>query len=324
MGNHCEQGRLFDAGIDIGRLRETGEALRSVGRAPMTVRAYRYDLNTFARWCGDSGREALPCTEDTLFCYVTWLLSDERRRATTATRHVAAILHAHRVGKHPMPSTVKAREAIAGHRRVHREVAQGKLALTPDELLSVAEACDTATNLGLRDRALVVTGFASTLRRSELAALRLSDVGFNKNGLAILVRRSKTDQEGKSRLQPVWAGERESTDPVRTLRAWIERRGLWDGPLFVRVRRGDVITTEGIGGESVCDSVKRAIKRAGIAPEKYGAHSLRAGAATASAELGRSDQEIMRMTGHKTAAAMQMYVRSARLFTGRNPLAGVL
>jgi site-specific recombinase XerD len=330
MGNgqasEAEQGWLFDGGIDLHQLREQGEVLRSVSvRAQLTVRAYESDCRVFTRWCYDAGRNPLPCDEDTVYCYVTWLLTAGKRRGSTAARHVAAIVDSHRRSGQPIPSTLKARQAIKGHRRTYREVPQGKLALTRDDLVSVAESCDPETNRGIRDRAILVLGFASTLQRSELAALQLSDVCFRQEGLAVLVRRSKTDQEGKGRPVGVWAGQRVSTDPVRTLNAWIDRRGKWDGSLFTRITPGDAITRDGIeSGDSIGDCIKRAIRLAGIDPRNYGAHSLRAGGATASAELGCSDQEIRRLTGHKSASTMQMYIRSGRLFSGRNPLAGVL
>jgi integrase len=94
--------------------------------------------------------------------------------------------------------------------------------------------------------------------------------------------------------------------------------------LFPRIHRHDRISTKAIAPESINDTVKRAIERAGIDASRYGAHSLRAGAATASAELGRSDQEIMSLTGHKSAKVMQMYIRRSRVFSGRNPLEGLL
>jgi integrase len=76
--------------------------------------------------------------------------------------------------------------------------------------------------------------------------------------------------------------------------------------------------------QAVSEAVKRAVERVGLDSANYGSHSLRAGAVTAAAELGRSDQEIMALSGHRSAAVMQAYVRSARVFAGRNPLAGVL
>jgi integrase len=119
-------------------------------------------------------------------------------------------------------------------------------------------------------------------------------------------------------------GKRALTDPVRVLRHWISKRGAWAGPLFCRIQTGDTVTRLPITGDAISDLVKKAASRSELDPAEYGTHSLRAGAATASAEIGRSDQETMSLTGHASAKVMQGYVRKARLFSGRNPLAGVL
>lgn len=321
-----EQLRLFGmGGVDLSALRLRREGLRSVERrAEQTVKGYDSDLRVFERWCLDAGIAAMPSDSKTLALYVTWLLTDGGRRSATAIRHLAAIVDRHKRNGLAVPSTEDARDAILSVRRQRGEKPQGKTALGVPELTKIARACDCATNLGARDRALIVVGFATSLRRSELCGLQLSDVTFDRKGLVVLIRRSKTDQEGKGRIIGVWAGKRPCTDPVRVLKAWIRKRGSWEGPLFCRVQTGDVLKRIPITGDSVLDTVKRCVERIGLDPSTYGAHSLRAGAITTSADLGRSDQEIRLMSGHSSAKVMQMYVRSARLFSGRNPLAGAL
>jgi integrase len=170
----------------------------------------------------------------------------------------------------------------------------------------------------------MVLGFATSFRRSNLAGLQLSDLTFSPEGLVVVQRRSKTDQQGRGRVMGVWPGRRAATDPVRVLRAWLARRGDWAGPLFCRVQTSDVLVRRGIGGDAINDVVKRAVVRVGLDPSLFGAHSLRAGAVTASAELGRTDQEIMGLSGHRSSETMRGYVRGTRLFAGRNPLAGAL
>jgi integrase len=137
-----------------------------------------------------------------------------------------------------------------------------------------------------------------------------------EKGLVVNLRKSKTDRDRKGRFIEVWRGSRPITDPVATLRAWLDRRGSWDGPLFCRIQTGDKIKPIPVTGLSINLTVKRAIRRAGIDPARYGAHSLRAGAVTASAEIGRSDQEIMRMSGHRDPKVMQMYVSASGSLRG--------
>jgi integrase len=78
---------------------------------------------------------------------------------------------------------------------------------------------------GLRDRALLLFGWAAALRRSELAALRVDDVHFEPEGAVLTIRRSKTDQDAAGETVAVPFGEEEATCPVRALRAWLDVRG---------------------------------------------------------------------------------------------------
>lgn len=320
-----EQLRLFDfGGIDLAKLRKVGVSLRSVGGAVLTVRGYASDLRRFESWCLQAGRSASPATAETVTLYVTWALTEAGRRVTTVNRHICAIVDAHRRSGLPVPPIADARSIVSAVRRQRCEQPVGKAALSADDLCRVARWCDGGSVAGLRDRAVLVLGFATALRRSELAALQLSDISFHDKGVAVVVRRSKTDQEGRGRVIAVWAGRRVATDPVRVLSAWIAARGSWPGPLFCRVQTGDLLVKCGISGDSVHDLVKRSVAAVGLDAKLYGAHSLRAGAVTAAAELGRSDQEIMALSGHESVAVMRGYVRRANVFAGRNPLAGVL
>lgn len=321
----CEQLRLFDYGsVDLSALRQKRSDLKVSLRARQTVCGYAADWRVFCRWCDDAGRVPSPCDSETLSLYVTWLLSVQSRRTATAARHLAAVRDFHRRAGLPVPSVADARSVIIAFRRERGERPQGKAALTVADFGRVCRACDCLTNLGCRDRAIMVLGFATSFRRSNLAGLQLSDVTFSPDGLVVVQRRSKTDQQGRGRVMGIWPGRRVATDPVRVLRAWLAMRGDWAGPLFCRVQTSDVLVRRGISGDAINDVVKRAVARVGLDPSLFGAHSLRAGAVTASAELGRTDQEIMGLSGHRSAEVMRGYVRSGRLFVGRNPLAGAL
>jgi len=293
-------------------------------RAHLTVRGYASDVRIFERWCTDAGRNALPCTPDTVCLYVLWLLNKQTRKVTTAARHVSAIVDWHRRSGVEPPTTADAWKAISSTRKKRDERSVGKAAMTPEILRRASKACDSGTLLGLRDRAMLVIGFACALRRSEIAGLQLADVSFQAKGCAVMLRRSKTDQQGEGRYIGAWHGKRALTDPVQTLTEWIAARGSWRGPLFCRIQNKDTLVKRSITGEYVNDVVKRVLKTAGIDAEPYGAHSLRIGAVTAAAEIGGTDTELMGLSGHRSTAVMRGYVRPGRVFSGRNPLAGVL
>jgi integrase len=89
---------------------------------------------------------------------------------------------------------------------------------------------------GLRDRVLLVVGFAGAFRRSELVALDVDDVAETTDGLVVTIRGSKTDQEGDGASIGLPYGSDPQTCPVRTLRSWLDAAGIVEGPVF-RARR---------------------------------------------------------------------------------------
>jgi integrase len=138
-----------------------------------------------------------------------------------------------------------------------------------------------------------------------------------ENGLQITLRRSKTDQEGRGRLVAIPYRSNLETCPVRALRAWLDRSGIVDGPVFRSVRKGQpgTIGTQRLTPPSVAIIVKRHIARlAGLDPDRYGAHSLRAGFVTSCALAGMSESKIMRQSGHRSSATLQRYIRPASVW----------
>ncbi|MBN9376298.1 MAG: NUDIX domain-containing protein, partial [Cellulomonas sp.] len=96
----------------------------------------------------------------------------------------------------------------------------------------IVTAIDRTTPKGARDAAIILLGFASALRRSELAALTVSDIEHQPGGVVVTVSRSKTDQEGEGQRVAVVNGQHAVTDPVAALNEWLDRRGrlLWSLP----------------------------------------------------------------------------------------------
>lgn len=113
--------------------------------------------------------------------------------------------------------------------------AQKAAALT-DDIRTMLDAAD-ADIIGVRDRALILLGFAGAFRRSELVALTADDCTFGKDGLTMTLRRSKTDQGGAGRRVGIPYGSNPDTCPVRTMQAWIEHAGVSAGPVFRSINR---------------------------------------------------------------------------------------
>jgi hypothetical protein len=90
---------------------------------------------------------------------------------------------------------------------------------------------------GVRDRALIGLGFARRFRRSELVALEVGELSFVAGGLEALVRRSKTDKEGRGLTKNVSRGADPTTCTARAVQDWIELAGMTDGPVFRAIDR---------------------------------------------------------------------------------------
>jgi integrase len=168
--------------------------------------------------------------------------------------------------------------------------------------------------IGIRDRALLLAGFAGAFRRSELVGLNREDIDFTADGLVVTLRKSKTDQDGQGRKVGLPYGSNPDTCPVRSLRAWLDASGIAAGPLFRRVNRHGQLLAQRMSGAAVALVVKRHAAAAGLDAAKYSGHSLRAGLATSAAIAGASDRSIMAQTGHRSVNMVRRYVRDASLF----------
>jgi len=172
----------------------------------------------------------------------------------------------------------------------------------------------------LRDRALLLIGFAGGLRRSELVAIDLIDLERVREGIILTIRRSKTDQDGIGRKIGIPFG-RTIHCPVRALDAWLSAARIEDGPLFRSVDRHGRVSGR-LSGEAVSLIIRGRLSVAGFDPTGYSGHSLRAGFATSATRAGVSTFKIRQQTGHASDAMLSRYVRDGELFLGN--AAGIL
>lgn len=168
--------------------------------------------------------------------------------------------------------------------------------------------------LGLRDRALLLLGFAGAFRRSELVGLDVEDLRLEVQGLVVHLKRSKTDQEGAGRDIPIPYGRNLDTCPVNAIQEWITSSGITSGPIFRGVDRHGNVSSRRLTGRAVANIVKRSAKRAGLDPDNYSGHSLRSGMATSAARAGASERAIMDHTGHTSTTMVRKYIRKGHLW----------
>ncbi len=299
------------------------------GTAESTRRAYARQWREFTAWAAEQGRTALPASDATLAEYASHLC-DRGLAPGSVEQGVACIRRAHRDAGHPgRPDTRGAQKVIRSHRRWWAEQGHRVRQAPPadvDRLRAMVEATDPDSTAGLRDRCLLVLGFALMARRSELAGLDLSDVAEVPEGLVVRIRRSKTDQDAKGADVAVPFGSRPDTCPVRCFWAWRARLaedGVLGGPLFRRVDRWQFIG-DGLTGGGVRLIVKAAAARAGVdGAEDFSAHSLRAGGATSAARAGVPAATIARHgRWSPTSPVVHTYVRQVDRWKD-NPMAAV-
>jgi site-specific recombinase XerD len=307
---------LVDSGTAAAELEElAGRAreLMDAAKAPNTVAAYASDWAKFELWCQQRGAVALPAHPAVVAMYLTdqagvlAAATLERRLVSIADRHRAAGLES--PTSHP-----EVRKTRKGIRRTFGTAQHRKAPIRTRDLRAMVATLDVGRMIGLRDRALLVLGYAGAFRRSELVALDVDDIEDTADGLVVAIRRSKTDQEGEGhRLGLPW-GSDPSTCPVRTLRAWIDAAGITDGPVFRAVDRHGNVAASRLTERSVTAVTKRAASAAGIDPAKIGAHSLRAGLITSAIEAGAREHTVMRHSRHQSVSVFRGYVRDAGLF----------
>jgi site-specific recombinase XerD len=157
-------------------------------------------------------------------------------------------------------------------------------------------------NRKLRDKALILIGFAGGFRRSELVAIEHDDVEFVIEGVKIFVKRSKTDQSGEGMTKAIPSFNNALYCPVVHLQNWIYELKNKKGKIF------------SISENRVALLIKKYANLAGLDGDKYAGHSLRSGFATSTAESGAEERNIMAMTGHKTTQMVRRYIHEANLF----------
>ncbi|MCT8991559.1 site-specific integrase [Chelativorans sp. SCAU2101] len=291
-----------------------------------TRRAYTSDWNHFSSWCRRQGFALMPPDPQTIGLYITACASGavsggrkpnsvstiERRLSSLAWNYAQRGQTLDRRDRHI--ATV-----LAGIRNRHAAPPRQKEAILPEDLIAMLETLARGTLRGLRDRAMLLIGFAGALRRSEIVGL---DVGrdqtedgrgwveFYDRGLLVTLR-------GKTgwREVEIGRGSSDATCPVAALQTWLRLARIEHGPLFRRVTGGGrKVGAERLHDQEVARLVKRAALAAGVCgdlPEgervkRFAGHSLRAGLAS-SAEV--DERYVQKQLGHASAEMTRRYQR---------------
>jgi site-specific recombinase XerD len=269
-----------------------------------TRRAYAADWASFSTWCEAAGEISLPATPLAVATYLAQL-ADGGLKAKTIQRRTAAIRAKHLAAGLEPPTNAEGVRAVM--RGIRRTLGTKKIKKAPATAEVLATLAFPETLAGIRDRAILLLGFAAGLRRSEVVDLDVNDVAWRKKGVLLHIGRSKTDQEGAGAHIPVPAGSK--LQPVAALSAWLEASGIADGPIFRQVDRHGRLGAQRLSDRSVARIVKRAIAAAGIDESVFSGHSLRAGFVTSALDRKVDYFTIMRTTRHVKVDTLKEYDR---------------
>jgi integrase len=282
-------------------------------KAPSTRRAYQTSWRQFEAWCARHGLASLPAAPSTLALYVTDLARSGRKIATIM-RAVVAISQAHEMAGRDSPRRAAiVREALKGLRRTLGTAPAQKTPLLSETLISALARLPHDLR-GCLHRAILLVGFAGAFRRSELVAIDVEDLEFSDEGVKVLLRRSKTDQEGHGRKVALLRGASARTCPAQALQGWMAAAGIRSGPVFRAVNRWGRVAKARLCDATVASIVKEAATAAGLDARSFAGHSMRAGFVTSAARAGKTEFAIMRVTGHRSVDMVHRYVREANLF----------
>lgn len=289
--------------------------------APNTVQAYLSDLRHFRGWGG-----RIPSTPAMVASYLADCAGQVK--PSTLRRRIAAIASAHTILRKASPTRSElVQTTLRGIRRVHGTAQKQAKPISIAMLRQIAQPRKDLEPLrDLRDRTLLVVGFAGGFRRSELASLTPSSLTFGAQGVEVMLKRSKTDPHGKGRVVALPPGPSRLC-PVRLLKAWLavltkENLAGATMPLFRAVgRHGNL--QKGLRGAAVGAILRERLRHCGLACNGYSAHSLRSGLVTSAAKAGVPVWAIQRQTGHRSESTVHRYIRGLSPFE-RNAFGAII
>lgn len=303
---------------------EKAQKYAEAAQSPNTIRTYSGASRRWCAWCAENDFDPYPAAPEAIALYQTHL-ADTGKSWSTINTTLAGIEWYQKMAGHPsFRNSLPVSMVGKGIRRVNGVAPSQAKAITIEQLRKVCDALDRLEDRGFlpaRDKAMILLGFAGGYRRSELVGILLKDVERDpEHGFRVMLRRSKTDQEGVGFEKGIPYGGRKATCPVRAMDGWLERHPLKDdpaAPLFIGSN-----SWASLNSWSVNRVVKAAMTLAGEDADGYSAHSLRAGFVTAAAKAGKRLDQIMAQTGHKSVEVAMRYIRRVELFN-ENPAEGL-
>jgi integrase len=297
-------------------LAEALERAMKLARSSVSARteqAYSDCWIHFSSWCESHGASYLPADPAIVGAYLAERAQSVGKSSLRIS--LAALAYYHRrsghawASNHPIIASV-----MKGILRQQKRPVRPAAALTSIEIKAMLRTCgdDPA---GLRDKALLLTGFAGGLRRSELVALDVEDIRTTKDGMVLRIRSPKVDQEGQGADVGISHGSHPDTCPVRAMRTWLKRSGIKYGAVFVAVNAAGHKERR-LQANGFWRILRSRAKLAGIAVpegERLSSHGLRAGFITEAYLHGALDEQVMHHARQKNINTTRGYRQRAKV-----------
>lgn len=275
-----------------------------------TRRAYQSDIHHFQQWGGK-----LPATPESILFYLHAYAP--LLHPFTLRRRLTAIKHWHTYQGFPDPTTpITIRKTLAGIIRLYGKPKNKASPFEPELLLKIS-ACLKAEGSpkSLRDKALLQIGFLGAFRRSELVAIAVEHIHWDKKGIEILIPTSKTDQTHQGQYCALPYGK-DPLCPIHSLKEWLAISGISEGKIFRRLSKKDQVMGTGLSPASVNLILKKRVDPFGITTmKKLSSHSLRRGLASSASEMGATIPEIMQQGRWKNVNTVMEYIESTKRFS---------
>ncbi|MAX57220.1 MAG: integrase [Alcanivoracaceae bacterium] len=307
----------------LDRLVDTARDYARAAASENTLKAYSKDWAHFARWCRMKGAEPLPPSPELIGLYLADLASGsgpspalsvstiDRRLSGLVWNYAQRGFSLDRKNRHI--TTV-----LAGIKRKHARPPVQKEAILAEDILAMVATLSYDLR-GLRDRAILLIGYAGGLRRSEIVSLDVhkDDTPDSGGWIEIMEKGALLTLNAKTgwREVEIGRGSKDQTCPVHALEQWLHFAKIDFGPVFVGTSRdGNRATETRLNDKHVARLIKRTVLDAGIRselPEKerlamFSGHSLRAGLAS-SAEV--DERYVQKQLGHASAEMTRRYQR---------------
>ena len=310
---------------------ETATGYAKAASSENTQNAYAKDWRHFASWCRREGFDPLPPSSQVIGLYIGACAAGDPKRgvpslsvATIERRLSGLAWNFNQRGQDMDRADRHISKVLAGIRRKHAKPPRQKEAVLGDDIKAMINTLGHDLR-GLRDRAILLLGFAGGLRRSEIVGLDVvrddkSDGAgwieiFADKGVLVTLR-------GKTgwRQVEVGLGASAQTCPVAALESWIRFGRIARGPLFRRIFKDNkTVDVERLSDKHVARLVKQTALAAGVRsdlPEGerallFSGHSLRAGLAS-SADI--EERYVQKQLGHTSAEMTRKYQRRRDLF----------